>query len=92
MAIGPGRGSEGSESEGSGPGRGSEEIAERLRSGGLIQRLAEQTWDGVEKLKSSQAATGAALNKKFADDGDAFKGEMRFGRMADFFGSQSAFV
>ena len=42
-------------------------------------------WTGAEKLKAAQATTGAALNKKFAEDGDAFKGEMGYGGTAEFF-------
>ena len=62
------------------------EIEEKLRAGGLVERIAAALSMGAEKLKSAGAATAAELNKKFTDDGDAFKGEMGFGGTAEFYG------
>ena len=61
-----------------------EEIAEKLRAGRLVERVADVLSTGTEKLKTAQAATGAELNKKFA--ADAFKGEMGFGSVVEFYG------
>ena len=47
---------------------------------------AEILWSAIEKLRGQSAATGAALNAKFAAEGDAFKGEMGFGGVEQFYG------
>ena len=47
---------------------------------------AEALWSAIEKLRGQRAATGAALNAKFAAEGDAFKGEMGFGGVEQFYG------
>ncbi|EOD31475.1 hypothetical protein EMIHUDRAFT_231872 [Emiliania huxleyi CCMP1516] len=39
-----------------------------------LSGLAAPLWSAVEKLRDQSAATGAALNAKFAAEGDAFKG------------------
>ena len=54
--------------------------AEKLS--GLIAPL----WSAIEKLRDQSAATGAALNAKFAAEGDAVKGEMGFGGVEQFYG------
>jgi NLR family CARD domain-containing protein 3 len=68
------------------------DLEETLRSGLLIERVAYVLWQGIEKLKASPASTGAALNAKFAADGDAYKGEMGFGGLEEFFGGLEGLV
>ena len=60
------------------------ELVVRLEAAGLsgfapiiVRRLAQ--------LRDQAVATGAELNAKFAADGDAFKGEMGFGGLTEFF-------
>ena len=52
-----------------------EAIQQRLVEGGLIDRTASLLWGGAQKLCTAAADSGAALNSKFAADGEAFKGE-----------------
>jgi hypothetical protein len=61
-------------------------IADRLHAGALVERTANLLWLGVRRMSTAAAATGAALNAKFAADGDAFKGEMGFGGLEQFYG------
>ena len=58
------------------------EKLEAVKLSGLAARL----WSAIEKLRGQSAATGAALNAKFAAEGDAFKGEMGFGGLEQFYG------
>ena len=58
------------------------EKLEAVKLSGLAARL----WSAIEKLRGQSAATGAALNAKFAAEGDAFKGEMGFGGVEQFYG------
>ena len=51
-----------------------------------LSGLAAPLWSAIEKLRDQSAATGAALNAKFAAEGDAFKGEMGFGGVEQFYG------
>ena len=64
-------------------------IAERLQAGGLVDRIADLLFAGAQKLSLAQASTGALLNAKFAESGDAFKGEMGFGGVVEFFGGMA---
>jgi len=67
-------------------------IEEQLRAGGLIERVAGLLSAGADKLKTAVAATGAELNKKFAADGEAFKGEMGFGGTKEFYAGLEGIV
>ena len=51
-----------------------------------LSGLVAPLWSAIEKLRDQSAATGAALNAKFAAEGDAFKGEMGFGGVEQFYG------
>ena len=51
-----------------------------------LSGLVAPLWSAIEKLRGQSAATGAALNAKFAAEGDAFKGEMGFGGVEQFYG------
>ena len=51
-----------------------------------LSGLVDTLWPAIEKLRAQSAATGAALNAKFAAEGDAFKGEMGFGGVEQFYG------
>lgn len=61
----------------------------RLEAHGLIG-LAPCIWAGVESLRSQSAATGAALNDKFATNGGAFV--MAFGSLDKFYGGLTGLV
>ena len=50
-----------------------------------LSGLVAPLWSAIEKLRDQSAATGAALNAKFAAEGDAFKGEMGFGGVEQFY-------
>ena len=65
-----------------------QDIEEKLRAGKLVERVAGMLSKGADKLDSAEAATGAELNKKFADSGEAWKGEMGFGGMKEYFGGK----
>ena len=62
------------------------EIEEKLQAGKLVTHVAAMLSKGAEKLNEAKAATGAELNKKFAADGGAFKGEMGFGGTTEYYG------
>ena len=62
-----------------------EDLKEKLEAVKLSEAIAETLRSAIEKLRGQGAATGAALNAKFAAEGDAFKGEMRFGGVEQFF-------
>ena len=55
-----------------------------------LRGLAAPIWSAIERLRNQGAATGAALNAKFADEGEAFKGEMGFGGVEQFYGGARA--
>ena len=63
-----------------------DEIEAKLRDGKLVKLIAAMLSKGAEELKTAEAATGAELNKKFAADGGAFKGEMGFGGTTEYYG------
>ena len=62
------------------------DLKEKLEAVKLSEAIAETLWSAIEKLHGQSAATGAALNAKFAAEGDAFKGEMGFGGLEQFYG------
>ena len=62
------------------------DIEEKLRAGKLVELIAAMLSKGAGELKKAEAATGAELNKKFAADGGAFKGEMGFGGTTEYYG------
>ena len=62
-----------------------EDLTEKLEAEKL-SGLVAPLWPAIEKLRAQSAATGAALNAKFAAEGDAFKGEMGFGGVEQFYG------
>ena len=51
-----------------------------------LRGLAAPIWSATEKLRDQGAASGAELNAKFAAEGEAFKGEMGFGGVEQFYG------
>ena len=59
---------------------------DRILTDAGLAGLLPCIWSGIEKLRSQEAATGAALNTKFAAEGDAVKGEMGFGGVEQFYG------
>ena len=61
------------------------DLTEKLEAEKL-SGLVDTLWPAIEKLRAQSAATGAALNAKFAAEGDAFKGEMGFGGVEQFYG------
>jgi hypothetical protein len=63
----------------------------QLSAAGL-EGLLEVIWAGVVELQEQRSATGAELSAKFAADGEAFKGEMGFGGLDDFFGGLEALI
>jgi len=69
-----------------------EDLKEKLEAVKLSEAIAETLRSAIEKLRGQGAATGAALNAKFAAEGDAFKGEMRFGGVEQFFRGLEALI
>mmetsp|Transcript_29887 Transcript_29887/g.90939 ORF Transcript_29887/g.90939 Transcript_29887/m.90939 type:complete len:515 (+) Transcript_29887:36-1580(+) len=67
------------------------DLTEKLEAEKL-SGLVAPLWSAVEKLRGQGAATGAALNAKFAAEGDAFKGEMGFGGVKQYFGGLEALI
>ena len=61
------------------------DLTEKLETEKL-SGLVAPLWSAIEKLRDQSAATGAALNAKFAAEGDAFKGEMGFGGVKQYYG------
>ena len=51
---------------------GKDAITALLRVG-LLEKLSESIWDGMQKLVQSRAASGVALHEKFVSEGDTFK-------------------
>ncbi|EOD32716.1 hypothetical protein EMIHUDRAFT_230507 [Emiliania huxleyi CCMP1516] len=60
------------------------DLQEKLEAVKLSEAIAETLWSAIEKLRDQRAATGAALNAKFAAEGDTF--EMGFGGVEQFYG------
>jgi ADP-ribose pyrophosphatase len=62
-------------------------LAERLRSGGVVEALAKAVLPALQKLVTAPAATGEELDAqhgKFAQEGKAFT--MTYGDLSTFFG------
>ena len=60
------------------------DLEEKLEAVKLSETIAEILRSAIEKLRDQRAATGAALNAKFAAEGDTF--EMGFGGVEQFYG------
>jgi len=69
-------------------GKSEAELLERLREASLLETLARELHGALQRLNSSEAATGAELHGKFMQDGQAF--ELKYADLSTFFGGLEA--